>query len=60
MIGKKFIISGMQIEVVSDKGDKWEARNITTNETILFDKSVLERAVKLGKAEEISKLDDAE
>lgn len=58
MIGKKFVISGMQIEIVSDKCDKWETRNITTNETVLFDKAVLERAIKLGKAEEISDSED--
>ena len=58
MIGKRFVISGMEIEVVSDKGDKWETRNITTNETVMFDKAVLENAIKLGKAEEISGLDD--
>ena len=54
MIGKKFMISGMLIEIVSDEEDKWETRNVTTNETVLFDKAVLEKAIKLGKAEEIS------
>lgn len=58
MIGKKFIISGMQIEIVSDDGDQWETRNLTTGETVLFDKSVLERAIKLGKAADILDLDD--
>jgi hypothetical protein len=58
MMGKKFIISGMKIEIVSDKGDKWETRNITTNETVLFDKAVFEKAIRLGKAEELSSLDD--
>ena len=53
MIGKKFVISGMKIEIMSDQGDKWEARNITTYEVVLIDKSVLERAVRLGLAEEI-------
>ena len=47
------MISGMQIEIVSDKGDRWETRNLTTQETVMFDKLVLERAIKLGKAEEI-------
>jgi hypothetical protein len=60
MIGKIFVISGMRIEVVADASDKWETRNITTNETVFFDKSVLEKAVKLGKAEEISDLDDSD
>lgn len=53
MTGKKFIISGMIIEIISDQGDKWETRNITTNETVLFDKNVLLNAIKLGKAEEV-------
>ena len=53
MIGKKFVISGMQIEIVSDQGDKWEARNITTHEIVYFDKSVLEKAVRLSMAEEV-------
>ena len=53
MIGKRFVISGMKIEIVSDQGDKWEARNITTHEVVLFDKSVLEKAIRLGLAEEI-------
>ena len=60
MIGKKYMISGMLIEIVSDEGDQWETRNITTHETVFFDKSVLEKAIKLGKAEAISDLDDAD
>lgn len=53
MMGKKYIISGMRIEIVADNGEKWETRNITTRETVYFDKSVLLKAIKLGKAEEI-------
>lgn len=52
-LGQKFIISGMTIEIVSDDGEKWETRNVTTKESVFFDKSVLLKAVKLGKAEEI-------
>ena len=52
-IGKKFIISGMTIEIISDDGERWETRNITTGEIVFFDKSVLLNAIKLGKAEEI-------
>ncbi len=58
MIGKKIMISGMVIEIVAEDGEKWETRNLTTQETVLFKKSVLENAIKLGKAEEISELDD--
>lgn len=53
MIGKKYIISGMTIEIVSDDGERWETRNTTTRETVYIDKSVLQNAIKLGKAEEI-------
>jgi len=58
MIGKKIVISGMTIEVISDKGEKWETRNITTKETVFFKKSVIEDAIKLGKAEIVTELDD--
>ncbi len=53
LIGKKFVISGMNVEIISDAGDKWETRNITTRETILMDKSVLDHAIRFGKAEEV-------
>lgn len=58
MTGKKMIISGMTIEIISDDGERWECRNITTQETVFFKKSVLDNAVKLGKAELISEPDD--
>jgi len=60
MIGKKYMISGMAIEIVSDDGERWETHNITTKETVFINKSVLRDAIKLGKAEEISQLDDKE
>jgi len=44
----------MAIEIVSDDGERWEARNITTKETVFINKSVLLNAIKLGKAEEIN------
>ncbi len=53
MVGKQFLISGMTIEIVSDDGENWETRNITTNDTVLFKKPVLINAIKLGKAVEI-------
>lgn len=52
-VGQKFIISGMTIEVISDDGERWETRNITTGEIVYFDKTVLLNAIKLGKAEEV-------
>jgi len=51
--GKNFVISGMKIEIIADDGERWEARNITTKETVFFDKLVLLNSIKLGKAEEI-------
>lgn len=57
MIGKKFIITGMTIEIVSDQDERWETRNTTTNETIFLNKSVLQNAIKLGQAEDVSESD---
>jgi len=48
------MISGMVIEIVSDDGDRWETRNITTKETIFMNKTVLQNAIKLAKAEEVT------
>lgn len=60
MIGKKIMISGMAIEIISDDGERWETRNITTRETVFINKLVLKNAIKLGKAEVISESDDEE
>jgi hypothetical protein len=60
LIGKKVMISGMVIEIVSEDGERWETRNITTKETVFFKKSVLEQAIKLGKAEVIAEADAKE
>ena len=54
MMGKKFMISGMAIEIISDAGDKWETRNITTKESVFMNKIVLQNAIKLGKAEDVT------
>jgi hypothetical protein len=60
VIGKKVTISGMAIEIISDDDERWKCRNITTKETVFIKKSVLKNAIKLGKAEIISELDDNE
>ena len=52
-LGQKFMISGMTIEIIADKGESWQTRNSTTGETVFFDKSVLLNAIKLGKAEQV-------
>ncbi|MCW9078738.1 MAG: hypothetical protein OQK74_06155 [Gammaproteobacteria bacterium] len=38
MIEKTISISGMVIEVISDDGERWECRNITTQESLFIDK----------------------
>ena len=58
MIGKKIMISGMVIEIISDNDESWECRNITTKETMFMKKTVLNDAIKLGKAEVMSELNE--
>ncbi len=60
MIGKKIMISGMAIEIISDDDERWECCNITTKKTVFIKKSVIKNAIKLGKAEEIPELGDNE
>ena len=57
MIGRKFTVSGMTLEILSDEGERWETRNITTRETVFLKKTVLQDAIRLGKAEEIFESD---
>jgi hypothetical protein len=58
MIGRKFTISGMTIEIIAEDGERWETRNLTTRATVFIDKAVLQKAIRLGKAEEISGQDN--
>ena len=51
MIGTKIDIAGMVIEVLADEGDNWKCRNLTTQQTLVMKKTVIERAIKLGQAE---------
>ena len=48
----------MVLQIVFDMGERWEALNTTTQETILIEKSVLQHAIKLAKAEVISEFND--
>lgn len=57
LIGKKIMISGMAIEIISEHDDSWECQNITTKEPVVFKKSVLDNAIKLAKAEFITEKD---
>ena len=54
MIGKRYQISGMIVEVIADEEDKWKTRNITTNEIVFFNKDVLDKAIRLAMAEEVT------
>lgn len=56
MIGKKFEILGIVIEIISDDGDRWKTRNIITKETDVINKQVLLNGIRLGKAKEVEKL----
>jgi len=60
IIGKTYLVSGMKLEILAEDGDTWQTRNITTGEMVLFDKAVLERAIRLGMAEELIHQDDVE
>lgn len=54
LIGKTIRIAGMIIEIVSDDGESWQCRNLTTRETVVMKKAVIERAIRLGHAEVVS------
>lgn len=58
MIGKKVNISGMAIEIISEDGERWECRNITTKDIVFIKKSVIKDAIKLGKAEVVTEPGD--
>ena len=53
MIGKKYEISGMALEIIADVGEKWKTLNITTKEIVYFNKTQLQDAIKLGKVTEV-------
>ena len=54
MIGKTIEIAGMAVRILSDDGDNWNCRNLTTGEPVTMKKSVIEKAIKLGQAEVVS------
>jgi hypothetical protein len=54
LVGNQYTISGMTIEIIADQGDTWLTRNITTHEIVTFDKSMLEKAIRLGMADDVS------
>jgi len=54
MIGKKYEIAGMILDIIGDAGEQWEVKNMTTQEIIFFNKIQLQDAIKLGKVVDVS------
>ncbi len=54
MIGKKYEIAGMILDIIGDAGEPWEVKNMTTQEIIFFNKIQLQDAIKLGKVVDVS------
>ena len=48
----------MIIEVIAEEGESWVTRNITTREVVNFKKDILQKAIKLGKAQEVIESED--
>lgn len=60
MLGQRLVISGMTIEIIADRQDQWQLRNLTTGQTLLMAKDTLDNALRLGKAEPIASDDDTD
>lgn len=54
LVGKKVEFSGMVIEIIADDGESLKCNNITTKQSLIMQKAVLVKAIKLGKAEVVS------
>jgi hypothetical protein len=54
MIGKKYEIAGMILEIKDDAGEEWVIINTTTKDIINFNKIQLQDAIKLGKVVDVS------
>lgn len=55
---KTLSISGMVIKILSEQGENYTCRNLTTRETLTMNKEIIENAIKLGKAEVIEHQDE--
>ena len=55
LLGQTIKIAGMVIEIESDDGDSWKCRNLTTRDMLVMKKDVIEKAIKLGKAEVVTR-----
>jgi len=60
LVGKRLAISGMTIEVLSDEDDRYKVRNVTTRDILEMDKAMLDKAIRLGKAEAVSETGEPE
>ena len=54
MIGKKYEIKGLKIEIVKDLGDKWGVDSSTNQDVDSIDKEVLDDAINISDAVEIA------
>ena len=54
MIGKKFDIKGMEIEITKDLGDKWGIRSPTNPDVDTIDKDTLDYEMNVCNAVEIT------
>ena len=55
MIGKTIEIAGMVIEILAEDGDNWKCRNLTTRESLVMQKAVIDKAIRLGQAHVVSR-----
>lgn len=56
--GDRIRISGMVVEILAEESvESWRCRNVTTQEEIVMRKEVIDRAVRLGKAEPVARRD---
>jgi len=55
MIGKTIEIAGMVIEILADEGESWRCLNLTTREPLIMKKAMIDKAIKLGQAEVVSR-----
>ena len=55
MIGTTIEIAGMVIQILSDEGDSWRCLNLTTREALVMKKAAIDKAIRLGQAQVVSR-----
>lgn len=55
LTGRTIEIAGMVVEILAVEGDNLVCRNLTTRHELTMDKAVVEQAIRLGKAEIVSR-----